>query len=98
MITNVESKVMIIAREEVQEKAASKRGCSNRETFGVSDHVRIRDNGSGLWNQKGVVLELVEGEDQIARSYIVLTDDGRKLYQHSTFLHHLVTEEKASTE
>ena len=64
LITKVESREMIIAREAAQEKAASKRGHSNRDTFRVSDPVRIRDNGSGLWNQK--VVELVEREDQIA--------------------------------
>ena len=44
---------MIIVREAAQEKAALKRGWSNRDIFGVNDPVRIKDHST-----------VVEGEDR----------------------------------
>ena len=62
---------MCTSAEAAQEKAALKRGRSYRDTFGIDDPVRIKDNGSGLWNLKGLVIDLVEGEDQVARSFLM---------------------------
>ena len=98
LITEVQSRQMIIECEEAQNRRAAKNSRANRDIFKINDPVRIKSNSSGLWDTKGTVLECILGEDGVARSFIIQTEDGRKLYRHSTYLHHLFVSEPGSPE
>ena len=89
---------MIIEREEAQNRRAARNSRSNKDIFKIDDPVRIKSNSSGLWDTKGIVTECILGEDGVARSFLIQTEDGRKLYRHCTYLHHLDVSEPDSPE
>ena len=56
----------------------------------IGDAVRVRDIGKATWNQEGVVMEAVTGQDGVSKSFLIETNDGVHKYHHSTYLRHLL--------
>ena len=64
---------------------------SDPTIFKVGDAVRIRNPASGKWVHTGNIMELVLGQDGVARSYLIRFDgDEGHHYRHSSYIRHLV--------
>ena len=77
-------------REEAQNRVVAERNRSNRDEFSVGDAIRLRDVGKATWSQKGVIVEVVTGQDGVAQSYLVEATDVSRKYRHSTYFRHLL--------
>ena len=80
-----------VKREEAQNAVAISMKRSDPTIFKVGDAVRISLPALGKWIHTGQIMELVLGQDGVARSYLVRFDrDEGQHYRHASYLRHLV--------
>ena len=64
-----------------------KRQRYNREFFEVGDRVVIQDQITNKWKKRGTVISSRPTHtDQLARSYVIETDDGRTYTRNTRFI------------
>ena len=80
-------------RQSMQERIAKRKGNSSQDCFNVGDRVRVKSNTDGRWVTKGVIQEArPSGSSSPRASFIVLTDSGKELIRHKSYLKHEATD------
>ena len=80
-------------RQNMQERIAKRKGNSSQDCFSVGDRVRVKSNTDGRWVTKGVIQEArPSGSSSPPASFVVLTDSGKELIRHKSYLKHEATD------
>ena len=78
-------------RQAVQERIANRKGNKSKDCFAVGDRVRVKSNMDGRWATKGTFQEArPSGSSSPPASFIILTDSGKELIRHKSYLKHEV--------
>ena len=90
-ISKAEIRLARIAREQAQNKVSIAKCRTDPIILKVGDQVRVRSPSTGKWQEEGVKISLVLGEDKVALLYLVkFSDQGGQYYRHASYLRHLV--------
>ena len=85
----VERRLLVKKRQEVQNKLALKKGRTSSDQFSVGDRVRVRNHVGGRWDKKGVIVEeRPTGTSSPPSSFVILFVDGHSGLRHKSYLKH----------
>ena len=94
MSMEVDRRALVKKRQEAQEKIASRKGYSSRDTFSVGDRVRIKSHIDGRWSTSGVVVDTrPSGTSSQPASFLIKTSTGAELLRHKSYMKHDIKEQ-----
>ena len=84
---------MVERCQAVQERIANRKGNKSKDCFAVGDKVRVKSNLDGRWATKGTIQEArPSGSSSPPASFLILTDSGKEIIRHKSYLKHEVLE------
>ena len=87
----VDRRALVERRQAVQERIANRKGNKSKNCFAVGDKVRVKSNLDGRWATKGTIQEArPSGSSSPPASFIILTDSGKEVIRHKSYLKHEV--------